>query len=86
MASLARPCAARRLSPDHQAELRVSGEKSDMGISFYFYGKRLAEKLTKAFTAKPIGFGCHQPHAFDFAVYLAAMHSWFWRLEKIKHL
>jgi len=36
MASLARPCAAKRLSPDHQALLRVSGEKSDMGHFLLF--------------------------------------------------
>jgi hypothetical protein len=36
MASLALPCTAKRLSPDHQALLRVSGEKSDIGSLLFF--------------------------------------------------
>jgi hypothetical protein len=36
MTSLAFPLAARRLSPDHHALLRVSGEKSDIAGLLFF--------------------------------------------------
>jgi hypothetical protein len=49
MTSLAFPLAARRLSPDHHAEFRVWGEKSDMaGLLFFKQHTIMSAGLVRA--------------------------------------